>query len=55
MVYPGTWLVFGTLAIILLLFMLGAYWARRQGQFDDVEAAKYAMFENDREYDDHER
>ncbi|MFQ5944136.1 MAG: cbb3-type cytochrome oxidase assembly protein [Anaerolineales bacterium] len=54
MVYPGTWLVVATLAIILLLFMLGAYWAYRQGQFDDVEAAKYAMLENDRKHDDRE-
>lgn len=54
MVYPGTWLVLATLAIILLLFWLGYYWARTHGQFDDVEEAKYAMLENDRNYRDNE-
>lgn len=50
MILPGTWLVLATLAVILLLFALGGYWAWQQGQFDDVEAAKYAMLKNDREY-----
>lgn len=50
MVLPGTWLVLATLSIILLMFWLGYYWARTHGQFDDVEAAKYAMLKNDREY-----
>ena len=48
MVYPATWLVLATLAIILTLFLLGYYWARTHGQFDDVEAAKYRMLENER-------
>jgi cbb3-type cytochrome oxidase maturation protein len=52
MIYPGTWLVLATLAVIMLLYGLGVYWARRQGQFDDTEAAKYAMLENDRNYRD---
>ncbi len=52
MIYPGTWLVLATLAIILILFGLGYYWARTHSQFDDVEAAKYAMLENDRTYRD---
>jgi len=53
MVYPGTWLVLATLAIILILFATGVYWAWKQGQFDDVEAAKYAMLEDDLpNYDD---
>jgi nitrogen fixation-related uncharacterized protein len=50
MVLPGTWLVLATLSIIILMFWLGYYWARTHGQFDDVEAAKYAMLKNDREY-----
>jgi len=54
MIYTGTWLILATLAIILLLFWLGYYWARTHGQFDDVEAAKYAMLENDRRYRDDE-
>ena len=54
MVFPGTWLVLATLAIILLLFGLGYYWARSQGQFEDIEEAKYAMLENDRNYRDDE-
>ena len=52
MVYPATWLVLATVAIILLIFGLGYYWARVHGQFDDVEGAKYAMLENDRNYND---
>jgi nitrogen fixation-related uncharacterized protein len=51
-IYTGTWLVLATLAIILVLFGLGWYWARAHGQFDDVEAAKYAMLENERRYHD---
>ncbi|HLF29004.1 MAG TPA: cbb3-type cytochrome oxidase assembly protein [Anaerolineae bacterium] len=54
MIYTGTWLVLATLAIILLLFGLGVYWAWKHGQFDDVEAAKYAMLENDRRHRDDE-
>ncbi len=54
MVYPGTWLVLATLAIILLLFWLGYYWARTHGQFEDIEAAKYAMLENERKARDDE-
>jgi cbb3-type cytochrome oxidase maturation protein len=52
MVYSGTWLILATLAIILMLFGLGYYWARTHGQFDDIEAAKYAMLENERSYGD---
>ncbi len=52
MIYSGTWLVLATLAIILMLFGLGYYWARTHGQFDDIEAAKYAMLENERSYGD---
>ena len=52
MIYPGTWLVLATLAFIILLYCLGVYWARTQGQFDDFEAAKYAMMENDRDDQD---
>jgi nitrogen fixation-related uncharacterized protein len=54
MIYPDTWLVLATLAAILLLFGMGVYWARTQGQFDDIEAAKYSMLENDRNYRDDE-
>ncbi|MCI0399198.1 MAG: cbb3-type cytochrome oxidase assembly protein CcoS [Chloroflexi bacterium] len=54
MVYSGTWLVLATLAIILLLFALGVYWAYSNDQFDDVEAAKYAMLENEHNYSDDE-
>lgn len=52
MIYSGTWLVLATLAITLVLFGLGVYWARTHGQFDDIEAAKYAMLENERRYGD---
>ena len=54
MIYSGTWLVLATLAIIILMFWLGCYWAWTHGQFDDVEAAKYAMLKNDREYHEDE-
>ena len=52
MVYTGTWLVLATLAIIVTLFWLGYYWARTHGLLDDMEAAKYAMLENERRYGD---
>ena len=52
MVYTGTWLVLATLAIILVLFGLGWYWAGTHGQFDDVEAPKYTMLENERRHHD---
>ena len=51
-VYPATLLVLSALAMILILFWLGYYWARTHGQFDDVEAAKHAMLENERRYGD---
>ena len=47
MVFPATWLVLATVAIILVLFGLGYYWARSHGQFDDIERAKFAMLDND--------
>ncbi len=54
MVYSGTWLILSTLAIIILLFAVGVYWAYKHNQFDDVEAAKYAMFEDDQDSHDDE-
>jgi nitrogen fixation-related uncharacterized protein len=47
MVFPATWLVLATLAIILILFGLGYYWARTHGQLEDVEEAKYAMLRSE--------
>lgn len=55
MILPATWLVLAALAIILLVFWSGYFWARTHGQFDDVEAAKYAMLENDRNYREDEQ
>jgi cbb3-type cytochrome oxidase maturation protein len=46
-VYSATWLVLALVAIILVLFGIGYYWARREGQFDDIEAAKFRMLEDD--------
>jgi cbb3-type cytochrome oxidase maturation protein len=54
-VYSATWLVLSLIGIILVLFAIGYYWARRQGQFDDVEAAKYRMLENDRDEEKEDR
>jgi nitrogen fixation-related uncharacterized protein len=48
MVFPATWLVLATVAIILIIFALGYYWARTHGQLDDVEEAKHAMLRNER-------
>ena len=48
MVFPATWLVLATVAIILVLFGLGYYWARTHGQLDDVEEAKYSMLRSER-------
>jgi nitrogen fixation-related uncharacterized protein len=52
MLYPATWLILAVVTIIVLVFWLGWYWAKTHGQFDDVEAAKYAMLENERRYGD---
>ena len=51
MVFPATWLVLATVAIILVGFGLGYYWARSHGQFDDVEMAKYSMLEDDENHE----
>ena len=53
MVFPATWLVLATVAIVLVLFGLGYYWARSHGQFDDIEMAKYSMLEDDETNDEH--
>lgn len=47
MIYPATWLVLVTVAIVLILFGLGYYWARTHGQLEDVEEAKYSMLRNE--------
>ena len=52
MILAGTWLVLATLAVMLILFGAGWWWAQSNGQFDDVEAAKYAMLENERKHND---
>jgi cbb3-type cytochrome oxidase maturation protein len=49
MLYPATWLVLATVAIILVMFGMGYFWARTSGQLEDVEAAKHTMLEDDRE------
>lgn len=53
MVYPGTWLVLATLAIILLFLGAVLFYARTHGLLD--ESAKYAMLENEKRYGDDER
>ncbi len=52
MLHPGNSLVLATQGIILLLFVLGVYWAHKSGQFEDTEAAKFAMLKNDEDYRD---
>ena len=55
MVFPATWLVLATVAIVLILFALGYYWALTHGQLEDVEEAKYKMLRNERkDIDDEE-
>ena len=49
MLYPATWLVIATVTMILVLFVCGFLWARSQRQFEDVEAAKYRMLEDEPE------
>ena len=51
-VYPATILVLSALAIMLTIYWLGYEWARRHGQFEDIEAAKFRMLENERQYHD---
>ncbi|MDW8325494.1 MAG: cbb3-type cytochrome oxidase assembly protein [Anaerolineales bacterium] len=47
MVYAGTWLILATTAIIIVIFLTGVYWAWRNGQFEDFEAIKYRIFDDD--------
>jgi nitrogen fixation-related uncharacterized protein len=54
MVYTGTWLVLATVAVIVILFWLGYYWAKSNGQFDDFETITHTMLENERRYGDDE-
>ncbi|NIQ39727.1 MAG: cbb3-type cytochrome oxidase assembly protein CcoS [Proteobacteria bacterium] len=45
MIFPATWLVWITVALILALFW-GAYFiARASGHFDDLEQVKYKVLE----------
>jgi nitrogen fixation-related uncharacterized protein len=47
MVFPATWLVWATVALILVLFW-GAYFiARTSGHFDDLEEIKYKVLEGE--------
>jgi nitrogen fixation-related uncharacterized protein len=53
MVLPATWLVWATVALILVLFWGGYFIARATGQFDDLEQVKYKVLE-DHQSDDRE-
>jgi nitrogen fixation-related uncharacterized protein len=46
MVLPATWLVWATVALILVLFWGGYVIARAAGQFDDLEQVKYKVLED---------
>jgi hypothetical protein len=49
MVFPATWLVWATVALILVLFW-GAYFiARASGHFDNLEEIKYKVLEGERD------
>lgn len=49
MVWPATWLIWATVALILILFW-GAYFiARSSGQFDDLETVKYKVLEGEQD------
>ena len=57
MVFPATWLVWATVALIFVLFW-GAYFiARATGQFDNLEEVKYKVLavNHDEENRDHDR
>lgn len=45
MVWPATWLVWATVALILVLFWGGYFIARASGHFEDLEDVKYKMLE----------
>ncbi|MFQ5576035.1 MAG: hypothetical protein ACE5G8_03500 [Anaerolineae bacterium] len=43
MVFSATWLVWGTVALIMTLFWGGYFIARAAGQFDGLEEVKYTI------------
>lgn len=49
MVLPATWLVWATIALILIIFWGGYLIARSTGQLDDLEAIKYKVLEDNRD------
>lgn len=51
MVLPATWLVWATVAFILVLFWGGYFIAKATGQFDDLEQVKYKVLEDDQSDD----
>ena len=46
MVLPATYLVWATVGLIVVLFWGGYFIARATGLFDDLEAVKYKVLEN---------
>lgn len=52
MVLPATWLVWATVALILVLFWGGYFIARSAGQLDDLESVKYKVLEDNQSSDD---
>lgn len=51
MVSPATWLVWATVALILVLFWGGYLIARAKGHFDNLEEIKYKVLEDNRNDD----
>ena len=51
MVLPATYLVWATVALIVVLFWGGYFIARATGQFDDLESVKYKVLEDAQDND----
>ncbi|MFQ5612964.1 MAG: hypothetical protein ACE5H9_12610 [Anaerolineae bacterium] len=51
MVLPATYLVWGTVALILIIFWGGYFIARARGEFDDLEQVKYKVLEGNQDDD----
>ena len=49
MILPATYLVWATVALIVVLFWGGYFIARATGQLDDLESVKYKVLEDNPE------
>ncbi len=45
-IFPATWFVLSYIALIIIIVIAAAYWARTHGQLDDTEAIRWKVFDD---------